>query len=111
MLPRADQDVSRRLGRDVLEGKNIRILVENLARDRFATDLAEKTIVHGKGPPGTGAGTGEFAGVPALQHCVSSRRTTKVCKPFAPLKVLASFCAASGLGSRPTRTRKKWPLG
>src|SRR5579863_8534465 len=46
MFPRADEDVARRLRLNILEGKNIRILVDEFRRDFLASDFAEQAVIH-----------------------------------------------------------------
>ena len=46
MLARYDQDVKRRLRRDVGERDQMRILVEHVRRNLAANDSTEKTAVH-----------------------------------------------------------------
>jgi hypothetical protein len=46
MLPWADEDVARRLGLNILESKNISVLVYEFLWDFFFSDFAEQAVVH-----------------------------------------------------------------
>ncbi len=50
MFPRADEDVTRRLRLNILEGKNIRVLVYEFRWDFFFPDFAEQAVVHEEHP-------------------------------------------------------------
>src|SRR5712671_312818 len=50
MLTGADEDVAGRLRLNILEGKNIQVLINEFRRYLFLSDLAEQAVIHKEHP-------------------------------------------------------------
>src|SRR5690242_15136600 len=96
MFSRAKQNMGWRLRADVLERKDLGILVHDFRRNLFCRNFAEQAIIAHQFPP---------------PETFSSRRTTNGVKPSRSRSLSPNCRTASSPDTLPTRTRQYVPSG